>query len=244
MKSVLNCRLVWPHCCHRQWAHYLNWGTWNETETETENSMGERGECTTRSWLHIVYKVWKYLRLYMKTFAYKTVDRWKLWLMIERLNVHNCIQRVRQSDRGGEIPKQLVVLSGIFYRFLFLFFFHYHKIIATSFIEGDLCLAGDRSAFVSSIEHLAFTLARRIWIPRCGYSFVECLSVWVARCDSVCLTGCFISHIESREPLCLAESACGLAWGPISLISRRMEIYVLENIRIRLMYGKANRKWL
>lgn len=102
MKSVLNCRLVWPHCCHRQWAHYLNWGTWDETETETETSMGERGECTTRSWLHIVYKVWKYLRLYMKTFAYKTVDRWKLWLMIERLNVHNCIQRVRQGDRGGK----------------------------------------------------------------------------------------------------------------------------------------------
>lgn len=111
---------------------------------------GEGGECTARSWLHIVYKVWKYLRLYMKTFAYKTVDRWKLWLMIERLNVHNCIQRVREKYRNNLLSFQVFFIGFCF------FFFHYHKIIATSFIEGDLCLAGDRSAFVSSIEHFGF----------------------------------------------------------------------------------------
>lgn len=50
------------------------------------------------------------------------------------------------------------------------------------------------------------------------------------------LTGCFISHVESREPLCLAETACGLAWGrsQISLERENNGVYVHENIRISL----------
>lgn len=64
------------------------------------------------------------------------------------------------------------------------------------------------------------------------------------------LTGCFISHVESREPLCLAETACGLAWGRSlislsDLSSEKNGVYVHENIWIslpRVQGEKANRK--
>lgn len=55
-------------------------------EGQTIAALDSHRRVSPGSWLHIVYKVWKYLRLYMKTFRYKTVDRWKLWLMTERLN--------------------------------------------------------------------------------------------------------------------------------------------------------------
>lgn len=151
-----------------------------------------RDECTTWSWLHIVYKVWKYLRLYMKTFAYKTVDRWKLWLMIERLNVHNCIQRVRESGGGGKYRNNLLSFQVFFIGFCFSlyfgFFILYHKIIATSFIA----IGREIYALPAIDQRLSVRLnvgffTRQIWIPRCGYSFVDCLSVWVAHFDSLWL---------------------------------------------------------
>lgn len=62
------------------------------------------------------------------------------------------------------------------------------------------------------------------------------------------LTGCFISHVESREPLCLAETACGLAWGR-SLISlsraRRMGFTCMKTFGLACLVfrgEKANRK--
>lgn len=82
--------------------------------------------------------------------------------MIERLNAHKMIHGPQKLKRKEEMKQLVVLLYTLFfmqvflqvlsfffnmYQFFFLFY-SYHKIIATR----DLCLAGDRSAFVSSIQ--------------------------------------------------------------------------------------------
>lgn len=99
--------------------------------------------------------------------------------------------------------------------FLIFFFYSYHKIIATR----DLCLAGDRSAFVSLIQGGFY-----LWLFRYKYIHMYIL-IYMYVCMRVLMNSlCGWLPFESHsEPLCLVRSACGLACGPANHLNRLKE---------------------